>query len=664
MTGGSVAAVTGDAGINPVAYGEHPSTQGAGEEPVAMSESLAELRSDVAATAADIRTAYFTFLTAGLYLAITVGATTHEELLSGSRVALPLTGVALPVLGFYVLAPALFLILHFNLLLQFRLLAGKARSLNAAIDRLPIAGQRAHARALLPAFPFVQMVAGRPESRLDGSLLRLTIWLTVVWAPALLLLETLVRFLPYHSAAVTWWHRGLILVELMLLWLLWPGSLWRRSEGIRQPNLRESNGLWRWLGLGQLSVLLLACLAFATLPGETLERHVARILPGDMAAGERTMPWPTWWLLEHPESPLARNLRLHETSLVGEIGEQTPTRRLDLRKRDLRYAELTGADLRQADLRNATLDGAMLSYAHLDGALLSEVRLEKADLRNARLKGASLHRALLKGADLGGAHLEGANLARADLEGADLTSAWLLAADLQAATLTRATLRDAHLWGADLGDAVLCEAILGGADLTAANLRGASIADAALTDREDPPRSLAYADLRLLKAPAAICLQEPRPGFGSPPSEAPLPSQPPPPDFECGLADRLISLMENDLTGGAITIAIGHRILRREIARHAEPAAARGANHHAILTAAALVENDERVQRLAQVDPGALEALRALAQMAHDDPQACAGAGDQDEIPIAESALRWQPQPSATRPDRRTRSAPGRSSES
>jgi uncharacterized protein YjbI with pentapeptide repeats len=603
-----------------------------------VSDNLADLRSDVAATAADIRTAYFTFLTAGLYLAITVGATTHEELLTGSRVALPLTGVALPVLGFYVVAPALFLILHFNLLLQFRLLAGKARCLNAAIDRLPIAGERAHARALLPAFPFVQMVAGRPESRLDGSLLRLTIWLTVVWAPALLLLETLVRFLPYHSAAVTWWHRGLILAELMLLWLLWPGSLWRRSEGIRQPGARESNGLWRWLGLGQLSVLLLACLAFATLPGETLERHVARILPGDMAAGERTMPWPTWWLLEHPESPLARNLRLHETSLVGEIGEQTPTRRLDLRRRDLRYAELTGADLRQADLRNAQLDGAVLSYAHLDGALLNEASLEKANLRNVRLKGANLHRAVLKGADLGGAHLEGANLTSADLAAADLTSAWLLGADLRDAILTGASVRQAHLQGADLGDTVLCGATLGGADLAAADLRGASIAYAALTDPEDPPRSLASADLRLLKAPAAICLQR-RFGSGSPPSDALLSGRPPPPDFECGLADRLISLMENDLTG-AITIAVGHRILRRESARHAEPAAARGANHHAILTAAALVEDDERVQRLAQVDPGALEALRALAQMAHDDPQACAGGGDQDEIPVAASAFR------------------------
>jgi hypothetical protein len=31
---------------------------------------------------------------------------------------------------------------------------------------------------------------------------------------------------------------------------------------------------------------------------------------------------------------------------------------------------------------------------------------------------------------------------------------------------------------------------------------------------------------------------------------------------------------------------------------------------------------------------------------------------------VAESAFRWQPQPSAARPDRQRRSAPGRSSES
>jgi uncharacterized protein YjbI with pentapeptide repeats len=621
-----------------------------------MSDNLAELKSDVAATAADTRTAYFTFLTAGLYLAVTVGATTHEELLNGSRVPLPLAGVDLPIVGFYVVAPLLLLILHFNLLLQFRMLANKAHCLNGAIEGLRVAGDRADARTFLPTFPFVQMVAGRPESRLVGNLLRLAIWLSVVWAPALILLEVLVRFLPYHSSAVTWWHRSLILIELLLLWLLWPGSLWRRNEGIRRFGARGLKRRWTWLGLGQLSILLLACLAFATLPGEGLEQRLASILPVKVVAGERTMPWPTWWFLERPESPFARNLRLHETSLVEGINAQTKSSRLDLRKRDLRYAELTGADLRQSDLRNATLDGAILSYAYLDGALLSEASLKKADLRNARLKGANLYRARIEGADLGGAHLEGASLARANLERADLTSAWLLGADLKNARLTRATLSDAHLQGAELKDARLRGATLGGADLAAADLRGASVPDAVLTGRQDRPRSLDYADLRQAK-PSPL-LQEPQPESDDLLKRALLDGQSPSPAFECGLADRLISLMENDFTG-AITIAIGHRMLRLESAGHVKPAAPRGATHHAILTAAALVGDKTRVQRLADGDPGALDALRALAQRAHD-PQACAGAVDEETV--AENAFRWPPRPSAARPpDRQTRSAPDRS---
>jgi uncharacterized protein YjbI with pentapeptide repeats len=639
-----------------------------------MSDSLAELRSDVAGTAAETRTAYFTFLTAGLYLAITVGATTHEELLSGSRVALPLTGVALPVLGFYVVAPALFLILHFNLLLQFRLLAGKAHSLNAAIDRLRIAGERVHARTLLPAFPFVQMVAGKPESRLVDNLLHLTVWLTVVWAPALILLETLVRFLPYHSAAVTWWHRGLILIELVLLWLLWPGSLWRRQGGIRPPGARQPARPWRWVGLAQLSIVVLACLAFATLPGEALERHLAGVLPVKVASGERTLPWPTWWLLERPESPLARNLRLHETSLVGEAGPQTASRRLDLRKRDLRHAELTGADLRQADLRNANLDGAILSYAHLDGALLSEASLRKANLSNARLKSANLHRAMLQGADLGGAHLEGASLAHANLAHADLTSAWLLAADLREATLTRASFRDAHLQGAELMGADLCGATLGGADLEAADLRGAVVTKAHLTGRHDPPRSLAHADLRWLKPSPAACPREPQAGFDAPAPRALLDGDSPSPGFECGLAGRLISLVESDDATGAITIGIGHRILHLEEAQKAAMRANEPgrpvmdpngeARFYTVLTAAALVEHEARVQRLEAADQGAVRALRALAEEASTFRQRCARTGSQEGAPMAESSFRWQPQPSADRPDRQRRSAPGRSSES
>lgn len=591
-----------------------------------MSGNLAAHRSDVAASSADVRTAYFTFLTAALYLAVAVGATTHEHLLIETRVPLPLAGVDLPIVGFYVVAPVLFLILHFNLLLQFRLLAGKTHRLKAGIEKLRVAGERADEWTLLPAFAFVQMVAGRPDGRTLGGLLRLTMWLTVVWAPALVLLAALVRFLPYHSEAVTWWHRVLILVDLLLLWLLWRGSLWHRSQDARRRGLQTLKRLWTWLGLGTLSLLLVACLAFATLPGESIEQRLASISSVEKVAGGREVPWLTWWLLERRESPLARNLRLHETSLAGDVDLQTKSVRHDLRNRDLRYAELTGADLRRVDLRNAVLDGALLSYARLEGALLTDASLKKANLSNARLEGAGFKQANLRGANLREAALEGANLSRANLRYAELSSAWLLGANLRGARLAHADLRNADLRGGDLTGALLCHAMLDDAELEAADLRDAWVLHDALADGQGALRSLDQADLRGLKECGDVSpfarAQKPRA----------LPSA-----LECHLAKRLISLIKDDPTG-AITVGVGRRIHR--LARTGgKPETPRTPEIHVTLTAAAIVGDRARIQHFAEPYPRTLRSLRALAQQAGPHEEACAGAAQEEQM--AENALRW-----------------------
>jgi hypothetical protein len=79
---------------------------------------------------------------------------------------------------------------------------------------------------------------------------------------------------------------------------------------------------------------------------------------------------------------------------------------------DLRRTDLRGANLREAYLETANLRGA-----HLEGADLIEAHLEWADLRGAHLEGAALILADLEGTYLMVAHLEGANLSQARLGG-------------------------------------------------------------------------------------------------------------------------------------------------------------------------------------------------------------------------------------------------------
>ena len=61
-----------------------------------------------------------------------------------------------------------------------------------------------------------------------------------------------------------------------------------------------------------------------------------------------------------------------------------------------------------------------LGWEFLKDARLSRVDLRKVDLRNAQLSGATLVEVKMQGADLRGADLRTANLDRAKMEGADL----------------------------------------------------------------------------------------------------------------------------------------------------------------------------------------------------------------------------------------------------
>ena len=93
---------------------------------------------------------------------------------------------------------------------------------------------------------------------------------------------------------------------------------------------------------------------------------------------------------------------------------------VDLRRADLRWADLREADLRWANFRWADLRGANLSWADLRRADLCGVDLCGADLRGATLENADLCGADLRGANLSEARIIGATLENANLRGAKL----------------------------------------------------------------------------------------------------------------------------------------------------------------------------------------------------------------------------------------------------
>ena len=145
---------------------------------------------------------------------------------------------------------------------------------------------------------------------------------------------------------------------------------------------------------------------------------------------------------------------------------------------NLKRADLRGANLTDANLKRAILRGANLTDAHLTRANLTRADLGGANLTYANLTGAKLTRAILRGANLTYANLIGADLIGADLTIAhltrtDLTEANLRRADLIGANLTRSDLRGANLIGAIFTGANLTGVILTDTNLSGVYLRGA-----------------------------------------------------------------------------------------------------------------------------------------------------------------------------------------------
>ena len=154
----------------------------------------------------------------------------------------------------------------------------------------------------------------------------------------------------------------------------------------------------------------------------------------------------------------------------------------NLRRANLRAADLSGVNLRWTNLSNANLLGANLSNSDLAKANLREADLYKANLKDAKVSGAHLikthlRQACLQRCDLSLANLNGADLTEASFKGANLSGA-----DLDASELRNADLSETHLSNAILSNVNLANADLRRSDLTNANLEFADLSNANLSD--------------------------------------------------------------------------------------------------------------------------------------------------------------------------------------
>jgi uncharacterized protein YjbI with pentapeptide repeats len=491
-------------------------------------------------------TAHLTSLVFIVYAGITIWSTTHEQLLMGSGVTLPLLRVDVPIVGFYVITPWFLVVLHLNLLLQVMLLSSKLRGFDDALTWSTNLLERRRELLRLDTFPVTQWLSGHDESKISRAALGIVYFTSIYMLPVAILLSMQLTFLPAHHSGITTTHRLAICADLMFLWLF--------SLHVRPLKVQRSEGLrWFFKRTQAPTKVFLGGVVTVSILFFSFKIAVAPEIPSWWIEINRAV---LSWLSSWPDKvvrSVPRALDVSRKALVAEApppevlaayyqrGEPVDSawlehaQALDLTHRDLRLAKFNHSDLWNADFRNSRLDGAVLLGATLRGALFTtretlgggaversgaalretdftQAKFPEGDLLDAILVFSDLYEANFPGSDLRKAKLvgtrarftdlRGAALARVEAQGVNFLGADLRGADLRGANLMAANLSSAKLQGADLR-----RAKLQGADFSQAKLHGADLRGAEVFSTKFDKAELTLADLR------GITLEEPRGTF-------------------------------------------------------------------------------------------------------------------------------------------------------
>jgi uncharacterized protein YjbI with pentapeptide repeats len=465
-----------------------------------QSESLGEARKALESATNIARGLWITFLSLVAYLAVAVGSVTHRDLFLEKPIKLPLLNADLPLVAFFWIAPLLLVVYHGNLLLHLKLMGANAGKYFELVDNCAPNKQPNEAAFLktkeslflqLPNFMVIQMLIARRLNQRDfmATAIHAAVVLMVVIAPVLVLLLMQLQFMPYHSASVTWVHRGAIFVDIVLAFKLWP--MITASEGRSRAPLMRSLVSIAMAGSIFFSVFI------ATFPGEWLNRNLVAEKSGirdflfrgtfDEVKGRRSSWFSDTLILSdqnftNGKSPAASDVTV---SMRGRHFEEA-----NFTRADLRSADFTGAKMKRAVFRGAELDNAKFGCPPVrqktnDVTDSGCTQLQEADFKAANMTGASLKEAFMQGAVFEGANLQNAILEGAGLQGAlitssDLQGANLKLADLTGALITESQLRAADLSGADLSGALIYESYLQGAVLKRAPGRATNLETATL----------------------------------------------------------------------------------------------------------------------------------------------------------------------------------------
>jgi uncharacterized protein YjbI with pentapeptide repeats/cellulose biosynthesis protein BcsQ len=454
---------------------------GANLADVKVPESLREFEnlSEARGVALALARLHSVLFLAFVYVVAAVAGIDDRELLGVAELRLPIFGLKLSPVLFFVLVPTLLLASH----VAVSLIALQLAQLAARLPAIFPDGRRADQRIPSPGGLYLASITHRRDHSASPPLVLGYFSFLVWWIVPLVLLFCAFAYLPRQDG------RGLTLLIALLavgvaVAVIVPTVLRRIVDASEVPVAitqtdTAAGRLWTQLrvlpraSLAALVIVAAGTLALAVLSWSgALWRSPSPYVVADVSAQDISTKLVGW----QPGDTIAlQGAQLGGRSLRGLRAGGAFAVKASLPRADLTSAQLNGADLTAADLRRAVLNVASLSRAvlfsaRLDSADLMFIQADSADFRSATLGGASLNYAYLNGSIFEGADLRGSVLASSHLTNAVLTTAVLQNADLRSARLSGARLSEADLRGADLSGVQGWREI---ADLRLANLYGA-----------------------------------------------------------------------------------------------------------------------------------------------------------------------------------------------
>jgi uncharacterized protein YjbI with pentapeptide repeats len=360
-----------------------------------------------------LQTLWFSFLTLTVYLSVVALTITHRMLLLKEAQVLPIVGLKVPLLPFFVIAPLLYVVVHFYTLMMLVLLARTAATFENELKYVfPIRSDQERFRAQVQNALFLQLLAGMQSERegRNSWFLSAIAFATLAVAPVILMLLMQLQFLPYHHLGMTWWHRILVVSDALAVILLW--SAYRSGGGeILSKRSFASKPL-------AFAVVLITFVGYSALYAGrwTGERWIGR---SDDGVSPEIFGAPVGFRIfgVFPDHLIIRNQSIVDASLLkqkvaeknaGEVRQSVWT--YDLSERDLNHADFSGSDLRLVNLEAAWLERAVLSRTQLNGANLAKVHMDGVIAEQSELAGANLSSAKLDGANFASATFDSAQM--------------------------------------------------------------------------------------------------------------------------------------------------------------------------------------------------------------------------------------------------------------